>query len=207
MLAHDLDEQALALNLSYVLHEPSTSRTVRRAVRDLRRFARRRAHLLRAFDNMSTPELAKRVSISPDLKSILEQQTSGKSVLTASTGFPELLPAAIAELQGTTQRPELIVIEQQLHPTSDAERLALFGHPTLISGSFPADAVTCGLVLMPDEKSLLLTGSPRSAPAESLEDLIRDFAGQWLPSRNLWDHPIEISEPRIRLPAWKVDGH
>lgn len=206
MPATDLDDQSLALNLSYVLHEPSDSRAVRQAARESRRFRRRRDSLLRSFNATTSDELERRLTISPTLQPILEHREPLDPIFTASVGLPDLLPTVIAGLYESDTEPIVRILEHLPESQSESDSLILFGYPTRFVRPDDSGRLTCGLVLMPDHNSLLLTGSADATLESGMHDLIRDFVDQWTPARPLWRQPLEAVEPAITMPGWKAGG-
>jgi hypothetical protein len=207
-----MDDETLRLNISFVLREPSTSRAVQRAVRESRRFSRRRQKLARRFSSMSDAEFTSRVVMHTAMRESLVSLRVFPDIVTASIGLPELLPRSIT-LAGFDEPsiPEAAahVVDGDANP-EELREVTLFNAPATLD--IPAtigpdsQVLVAGLVVRPGEQGLMLAGRIIETPSEAsdplqdtlaapLEDLIRDFVDQWTPSRKLWGAPVEELVP------------
>lgn len=211
-----LDDGSLALNLSHVLREPSTSRTVRSAVRDSRRFSRRCGHLTYTFTNLSDDEVIHNLVIHPALAKEISGTREISLIITASVGLPVLLPRAISLVRGTTDHPELVTIDSASGTTPLAGH-RLFGQPAWLAETTASNTDTSvlvsGLVLRPGERALMLVGGIVGPKADFeaqvsplLEAVIRDYVDQWIPGRTLWDFPAEQSDKTILINSATENG-
>lgn len=172
------NDRDLALNLSLVLHERSDSKAVQRAVR---------AALVHA-------------SMQHRLGSGLSSPTTtsdygGSEVnlwLTATLGLPYLLADALS-----TSPADVFTVDADRHPPQTVQ---FFRAPAMLS--LPDDnqrrVGVAALILRPRQRTTLLAidgiyswPSERDAALRALERLIQAHAGQWMPSRALWDAPAE----------------
>jgi hypothetical protein len=189
----------LSLNLSYVLNEPSDSRAVRRAARVSRRFARRHKKILQSFRKMGDEEFRSCLHVSPRLRNELTADSEVELATTAQVGIPELLAKAISLSRGTHIAPDVTNID--IDPMDVDEGPVLFGHPAAIPGITGTPGFAGGLVVMPEERSLLLCGAVTNDPLRVIEDVIRDYHDQWTPGRALWRAPLEMVDRSILIPA------
>lgn len=173
------DRRTLALNLSFVLHEPSHSSAVRSAVRACQSHARdvRRWHATAARP-------ASRDEFEPD-DDILW--------LTLTIGLPDLLAAALEAAPDRVLR-----VDEAGSPYVSCR---FFRAPARLA--LPDDRVrqvgVAALIARPDRHTthLAITGihiwpAERDDTVRSLERLAQAHAGQWSPKRTLWPAPAEI---------------
>lgn len=207
MIVQDLNEQAMALNLSYVLREPSSSKHVRRALREARRFARRRARLLRAFGNLSGEAFQSNLLIHPELTRQLGRHRHIGSVYSVSAGLHELLPRAVLQAVQLSETSSPVLIDAA-EAANGRSSIHLFGHPVqapdIHSGSADRATLVAGLIVRPGESTLMLVGDfmgkhgdPEKNLSRAFESIIRDYTDQWLPARALWESPLECADPTI----------
>ena len=184
---------ALALNLSFVLHERSDSAAVARTLAACRQHAARRARL----DTPAAPD-----TIDGVLPAGIDLW------LTASVGVPERLPAALDALgvpRAALLRVDVDVDAVSVAPHESGLAVALhdatlFRAPArLLLPSAPCRVAVVARVLRPAGRTtqLVLRGAYRwpeeSGPAlRALERIIQPWAEQWLPPRALWEHPAEV---------------
>ncbi|MFW6075756.1 MAG: hypothetical protein ACOC9Y_09180 [Chloroflexota bacterium] len=201
----------LAINMSYVLHERSSSRTVRHACGDARRFYLRHSMLLTRFERLSDEELLAATMITPGIRGGLTDGVRPGMILTASLGLSELLPRALSlsfpAVAGETMSRHHIL--DDLEPGTSPVYIPLFRGRAGLQSVTLADrdrpVAVMALVVRPGATSLLLSGS--IVPAEQLagydelvevpavrrgfESIVRDYVDQWCPPRALWDRPAE----------------
>lgn len=191
--------QALRLNLSYVLHEPSTSQVVGQTARTLLQHLRKAQHLLPRF--VRSPEemlLRQIVYRNPTAVWTLQQHTA-PLIFTLDVGASVLLPEVLELILPARQSlPGCWWLDQ---PTREAEprNLLLFGGPTRLffPRQFAATMVFAILVFRPGWRSLLLdlTLIPDSDKMNQLgttiERIIREFVDQWWALRPWWKVPAE----------------
>lgn len=206
-------KQALALNLSYVLHEPSTSPEIHAAVRTLqtthRRVQRATQRLASRADEAVIP------CVVPHHEHALQllQSTAPHSIhlLTLTLGAWQLLPRLIA-LHTYQSKPTVWVLERlpMVGPARDRPFL-LFRAPTrlalpeaLLDNAVPVWFATAAF--RPGWQSVLLHLCPLpEQPTErltmlgqSIEEVLRNFWPQWYPERALWPAPAEVVLPEFR---------
>lgn len=206
------DESSLRLNLSYVLHEPSDSRSVSRAIRASRRFARDSERILQGFATLPDAELISRIQVPPGLENALRNVSAGTKILAPDVGLRDLLPRAITAIQERALEDLAIsfIDVDGRSASSESVYVQLFRGTATVAG-VPEDDPEAGvfalaLVVRPGASSLQLVGEYLSDPVSStdsgtrrwsdatlwaLEGIIRDYADQWTPDRSLWDEPAE----------------
>ena len=173
-----LDERALALNFSFVLHEPSTSPAVRNAVQACFNHSR-------SIARVGSPPVVATATSDPGSDHV-------DLWLTSTIGLPHHLPNAL----GAT--PDCIVTVDR---RSDKFRSVRFFSATA-ELVLPDEGGRCvgvgGLILRPGGRSsILVTSGPFRWPDEQeaalrgLERLVQAHAGQWMPKRALWPGPAE----------------
>jgi hypothetical protein len=192
------NEQPRALNFSYVLNEPCVSRSVRRAVRLSGRFEGRRGAISRRFERMSDSELQACVIVEPPL---LDQLRSADRVpnliFTPSVGLPALLPRVLRLFNQYSTAPQVATIDLPFGGEEETE-INLFGHPARMNASINRADAVLALIVMPNARTLLLSGSFEAPVPPVIERLVRDFSDQWTPERALWYKPAELADPEIR---------
>ncbi len=177
-----VDERALALNLSFVLHERSDSAAVRSAIRAVRDHAR--------IVNRLGTTCAKPMTTS-------ELDTSAVTHwLTATIGMPDLLADALG---ASSERVTMVDADSRSCQTIEFFRAS--AQLTLP----PLDRHTVGvaaLVLRPGQRTghLAVTdvhdwATDADGVIRSLERLVQAHAGQWMPRRALWSAPAETLLP------------
>lgn len=169
----------LELNLSFVLHERSTSESVRRVASLCRRHAGQihAVQLDRRRDLVLDGEW-----FEPDLW------------IAPALGYPHLLPGALA--RNGSLSPEIITVDDG---DGDAER-SFFRAPASLRLNRTSSGITgvAALVARPagGGAQLILRG-PFTLPDDlslalrELESLIQSYADQWMPTRALWGAPAE----------------
>lgn len=175
----------LALNDSFVLHEPSSSRAVADHVaRQTRRRVDRRSYVPPA----SVLGIGDVRTIRPDV------------VLTAQIGNPLALQDLLKRLDPP---PAVVTIEQTSSATTSRE---FFRAPaSLALPATPADRlVVAAVVERPGGSTFQLAMSgPYCWPDDehralrALEDLIRAYVDQWSPGRALWAESAEQLLPEV----------
>lgn len=206
----------MALNLSYVLREPSASKQVRRALREARRFARRRARLLRAFGDPSGKALQSHLLIHPPLARQLGSHLDIRAVYSASVGLHELLFSAVSQVVLIPETSSPVLIDDP-GTANGRSRMQLFGHPVqapdVHSESADRATLVAGLIVRPGESTLMLVGDvigehgdPDTDLSRAFESIIRGYTDQWLPARALWKSPLECADPTILEDQRSVGG-
>ncbi|MEZ4522254.1 MAG: hypothetical protein R3A46_11520 [Thermomicrobiales bacterium] len=188
---HDgVEAETLALNYSYVFHEPSWSETVQRAAQAnlaSQRTTDALKHRLSSKDRMLG--MASLGKIEPEI------------VLTAHVGAPAALqtitsrrpePPAIVAVDSATQTGA----SQQVFfrapgrlnlPNVSSERLAVVA-VVVRPGGAELDLIATGPFNWPEMKAEVIA---------ALEDLIRDYVDQWRPRRAVWPAPAEELLPEV----------
>lgn len=174
--------EILALNLSHVLHEPSTSQTVRGAVEA----ALRHQAALRHLNHTRLP-LAVEDPV-PDGAMLL---------LTAGIGIPKQFTERVRDA-----RPGLMLSRVDV-PVGEGIPVSLFRAPAVLNLPVTTKTVAVGaLVRRPGggDADMRVSGPYRwpdqtAQVLASVENLIRDFADQWLPPTPLWPRPFEDEHP------------
>ncbi len=209
-----LDERNHSRNLSWVLHDHSESRSVRRTKAIARRFARNRERILRRFAALNNEELSEQITVHPGLTSNPVTVSPPTVTLTTSSGLPELLPRAL-EATGLSAGPLLHTVTLVDGPlgSSDTMTFELFRGQAKITAptGFPGGetVILAALLVRPGDSSLLLYGTrlsgadlPEGRGAEeirrALESIIRDHVDQWIPARPLWNEPAERGLAELR---------
>jgi hypothetical protein len=204
-----VDEAHLKLNLSYVLHEPSTSRTVRQAARTSRGFARRKGNLLRAFSRLSDADLRACVVLHPRTADALRGRRPRDGIITASIGLPDLIARCIEVTQDLRDTGNITIVDSpspHLQPTEVEFFGATAGLNFGEEVSEKRESVVAGLIVRPGGESLMLTATRINVGSENhvdgrvcreLESLIREFVDQWTPEKTLWDIPAERGIPEV----------
>lgn len=175
-------ELDLALNLSFVLHERSDSKSVRSAVKA----CRAHAHALRRL----RPELA-----SP--ATTIDIDPTGVMLwLTATLGLPHLLAQALSA------SPEHVIAVDSGAPPLQPVQLFRANTQLSLPATNQIRVGVAALVLRPCRRTshLAIGGAytwptDRDAVLRALERLIQANAGQWLPPLALWPGPAELLLP------------
>jgi hypothetical protein len=205
--------QALALNLSYILHEPSTSPEIHAAVHTLQTTRRRVQRATRRLASRADEAVIPCIVPHHEHALHLLQSTAPRSIhlLTLTLGAWQLLPRLIA-LHAYQSKPTLWLLERlpMVGPARDRPFL-LFRAPTrlalpeaLLDNSVPVWFATAAF--RPGWQSVLLHLCPLpEQPAErlttlgqSIEEVLRNFWPQWYPERALWPAPAEAVLPEFR---------
>jgi hypothetical protein len=206
------DDGTLELNLSYVLHEPSTSRAIQQVARRARRFARERKRLLDHFRRLDPDELAHRLIVHPRLTGDSDWPEEPAMIVTAHVGFPEMLPIVInaSGLKKVDWSRSDIAMIDDVVSVSESVYVQLFrGLASMrapASESRPHVALVASVVLRPGMQELQLAGTwvanpivsgPDGNPTwnkallSSVESMILDHVDQWTPTCALWEKPAE----------------
>ncbi len=209
------DPQTIAANLSYVLHEPSTSATVAEFIASMRREQRRLGSVTRWFERLDDAELIERVVIDPRSNHALEAPATEVEILSVSAGAWQLLPRV---LRLTGMLPVQIQTNVTLIDGADANRFDVrdfFRGPARLNAPSVEPIQSCqwwfaALTVRPGEKTLLLrverisgdddasTDAVWSRALRLAETTIREFVLQWACDRPLWDHPVEDVLPEFK---------
>jgi lauroyl/myristoyl acyltransferase len=206
-------EDAIRLNLSYVLHEPSTSPATNALARYLLSSRQRIATATRRLDAL--PDLALLPRVVPrDLDRLWSVQADPPHVLlTLRLGAWPLLARVLAlHLSEQVPRPAVHLLDDR--PRGESRPLLLFrAHARL---ALPPPEVLAGrrvcfatVVFRPGWHTLLLDLAPfasdpsedweqwTTALASAAEAALREFTDQWLCSRPLWTIPAEEALPEF----------
>ncbi len=202
------DPAALRVNLSYVLHEPSSSSVVTEHVRLIQAQARRAARAVRNFSTLSDEELLTRIVVR-DESALDDLQRDGPThVLSIDLGASTLLGRVLAlVLPAGSTAPEIVWIDRSF--VQSPSRLQLFGQPADLAVPQLSETIVwfAILVFRPGWNSLLLdavrvTGeAPVSDLAPSIERALRDYTDQWWSQRPWWARPAEAVYPELREEA------
>lgn len=212
-----MDLSTVRLNLSYVLHEPSTSRQVETAARQVIASERKARSAVDRLSRLSDAELIRRVHAPVPLDTI--ELPISESFVTLQIGAWQLIPRVLAALRVTRglDRP-LPVQVQFLDGLTGGPTVAtpFFRAPAQLrlpsknsSGRHPGHFVS--LILRPGGERLQLTidrltvdfgqesyTDVLAAARPLAEAAVRSHAGQWFCSRNLWPRPAEQELPEFR---------
>ncbi len=212
-----MDLSTVRLNLSYVLHEPSTSRPVESAARQVIANERTARAAVDRLSRLPDAELLRRVVSSVPLNTI--DLPISESFVTLQIGAWQLIPRLLAALRVTrhVDRP-LPVQVQYLDGLTGSQTVAtpFFRGPAQLrlpsensSGRLPGHFVS--LILRPGGDHLELTLDPLmvdpvqdprvdllKAAGPPAEAVVRSHAGQWFCSRNLWPRPAEQVLPEFQ---------
>lgn len=207
-------EAVTRLNLSYVLHEPSTSQATGALVRQVLANRRRIAAATRRLSMLPDLVLLTRV-VPRDPHRLWEVQAEPPhTLLTLHLGAWPLLGRVVALHLGQQQPPEALYLLDD-EPVGDSLDLSLFRAPARLAlppAAFIGRQRSCfaTLVFRPGWRTLLLDLTPLAADpfeareqwvaslASALEAAIRDFCDQWLGMRALWEVPAERALPEFR---------
>ncbi|MBX6340864.1 MAG: hypothetical protein IRY97_00260 [Thermomicrobiaceae bacterium] len=210
---------ALALNLSFVLHEPSTSAQVARAARaaascEVR--ARRAEARLGALPDRDLLDRA--VVTGPALQS-LGLDVARVAVLSPRLGpwrlLPRLLACALASERHLPRPPETTLHLIDAPGDGPAATVSFFRGEATLALPPPETlaaplALFAWVVLRPGDQSLHLHREPLAlavgaSPLDALqaclplaEEAIRSHVGQWCCSAPLWARPAERELPELR---------
>jgi hypothetical protein len=207
-----MDDVGLTLNLSFVLREPSTSRTVKQATRASKRFMRSRSRLLQRFTEINDEDFLSRLIADHRTIEAVRKVTSNCIVVSAHAGLHELLPRALRLLQ-SNEIPPVLLIDDTVGATASPDR-PLFGSPAnLHDGSLDDDSTSvlvAGMLVRPGDDTVMLWAthiSGTESPSRdqdvlrSIEALLRDYVDQWIPPRPMWNAPIEVLQPDSLIKA------
>ncbi len=206
-------EAAIRLNLSYVLHEPSTSQVTSALVRQVLANRRRIAAATRHLSML--PDLALLTRVVPrDPHRLWEVQAEPPhTLLTLHLGAWPLLGRVVALHLGQQQPPAALYLLDD-EPVGHGLDLSLFrasAHLALPPAALLRRHPSCfaTLVFRPGWRTLLLDLTPLTAdPIEAweqwatsltsaLEAALRDFCDQWLGRRALWEVAAERALPEF----------
>jgi hypothetical protein len=207
-----MERRALEVNLSHVLREPSESRAVRHAVREIARFERRKPGYLRSFPAALEQGSSHRLHVSPGLTPLALSRRPISRVISASIGVSELLGPAMTQAGFIVEAADFLFVDGK-DSGPDRIDVPLFGSqaqlPAQTFASADGSVLTAALIVRPGSRELLIAGteiknanseterSMRDRIARALEDLIRDYVDQWTPERALWTGPAEQFTPEI----------
>uniref|UniRef100_A0A831TBE2 Uncharacterized protein n=1 Tax=Thermorudis peleae TaxID=1382356 RepID=A0A831TBE2_9BACT len=206
-------EAILRLNLSYVLHEPSTSPAVGALARQVLSNWRRIAAATRRLGSLDDLALLTRVVVRNYRSLWAAQAQPPDMLLTVRLGAWPLLERVVGLHLGEQRSPaQLHLLDGQ--PASPSWDLPLFRAPARVS--LPPVEQLAGqracfatLVFRPGWRTLLLDLTPLAGdPAEerepwvaslgtAAEAAIRGFTDQWLCAHALWEAPAERALPEF----------
>lgn len=208
------DSAAIALNLSYVLHEASCSAAVQRHVALMRRDRGRRRNLVRHLEGLTDDGLFARVVSDLDSTSAPSDRSSALEVVSVSIGAWELIPRALRAsgivAAGTTVNYTFI---DAVTCASKARRMLFRGEAELCAPDSgpPANAqwLFASMPIRPGEQTVLLRTHQIDGVGETgneqrwarllplAEKTIREFVLQWACDRALWERPAEDTLPEF----------
>jgi hypothetical protein len=218
-----VSERDLAINLSYVLHEPSDSAAVASAMRDARQRRYQVTRAVRALDSLPNDALRARTTLTPRLADALASGSTLDVVYTTHTGawpiLERLLHLCAAPHAGGafTRTTELVLLDGLLSDERRESTCSFFrGVARLATALGPSSPGTTAAgyiaaVVRPGDESIMLSGGIAGAsdvdscarcaiPTNVLrlaESHVRDFLAQWQPPRTLWDEAAEITLPEM----------
>ena len=184
-----LNETALRLNLSFVLHEHSQSETVTETAHACERHARRIAKLAPG----SLPMIPERTSSLPivDLWLTAMLGLPAATVQTLSATGASVLFTDVHTETPTTAQP-FFRATAQLSLPSDTQLQVGVGTVILRPGATSTILVTEGPFAWP---------SDRPAAIHALERLIEHYTDQWMPRASVWPSPAETLLGPDEIPA------
>lgn len=215
---NDKSQMAIERNLSYVLHEPSTSVVVRNFAADLRREGTRVRRAVARFADLTDVDLRQRIVVEPvdGQNSLGEISTLG--VLSVKVGAWKLLSRTL-RLSGLVPAQARLVVrflDDDWCEVTDTmpffrapARLCLpravavetsswcFASALLRPGGTSILLRFDAINLDPDPGGLVGNAWERTRPLA--EKSIREFVLQWGCDRALWERPAEEILPEFRL--------
>ncbi len=210
-------QSAVASNLSYVLHEPSTSTVVRSYVSGLRRERERINAATRRLGDLTDDEFGKRVICVPGSPLSHHGSYDTVRILSVRVGAWQLLSRAL-QVSGLLPDPVTCDITFIDDPdSSSTEAVEFFRAPAHLHTSI-TDAVSpepryfASAVYRPGLNTILvrlnsLAGVTNGeidqvhhwlAVSQLAEKTVREFVLQWCCERSLWDRPAEETLPEFR---------
>ncbi|GEM_PF-547911 len=196
----------LRLNLSYVLHEPSSSATVRRFVQQLLDNARAASGASRRIMTWTDERFLPTLVVRDERVLWNFQRDQSPIVLTIDLGASSLLQRALHLLLPSTSPVRTVWSIDRWSGDTRSYSCTLFRAETTIalpaSSEFPAWFAI--LVFRPGWRSLLLDLSHLSATTfhrdlvRTLERVIRDYTDQWWCWRPWWPVPAEEVLPELQ---------
>jgi hypothetical protein len=203
----------LRVNLSYVLHEPSTAEAVQRTAEQLRRESSRIERTTRALASLNDEELRARVIAEGNAPETRSPVPSALEVVTFRAGAWSLLPR-IMRCTGHTRddQPASYTCIDDADCRSMAT-LRFFGAPAaLCVPALDSTADRCwafaAAVIRPGDETVLLRVQLIDARnrddglrsvVDCAETTIREFVTQWDAERALWTSPAEFTLPEFTL--------
>ncbi len=198
----------LAVNLSYVLHEPSRSPVVESAARSLLRSCRSAQRALARALHWSDDEMVIRVVVrdEPVLWEFQRSlQAGGALVLTIDLGATDLLGRVLGLFSPPHRSLRIVPID---HPTPSTERrtVTLFRAPAqlYLPAGLSDDAWFAILAFRPGWRSLLLDlthfigDEPVSSLTKVVERVVREHTDQWWCREPWWPAPAESTLSELR---------
>ena len=194
------------LNLSYVLHEPSSSATVGRFVQQLFVNARSATRASRRMETWTDERLLPTIVVRDERVLWDFQRDASSIVLTIDLGASSLLHRTLHLL--LPSRSSIRTLWSVDHWSAEARpyRCTLFRAETTIALPAPPEfrAWFAILVFRPGWRSLLLDLSRLSVATfhhdlvRTLERVIRDYTDQWWCWRPWWPVPAEEALPELK---------
>lgn len=208
-----MDLTAVTLNLSYVLHEPSTSSAVAAAADRLRQRQRQIGRVVERYAALTEEALLDRVVIHAP-NGLPDRDALVAGALSVRVGAWQLAGRVLASGAGAAARGRRVEL-QYLDDVAEASprRVPFFRGPAALRppattdpGRLPAWFAT--LVVRPGGDSLLLTLTPLPVGTSRPDDLleaalplaeaaIREFVDQWWCPLPLWARPVEEALPEF----------
>jgi hypothetical protein len=206
-----------AINLSYVLHEPSGSRVVSAAMRHASTRARELRREMSRFASLDRESLRERVVIHPALHSSISQHGAPQVVYQACIGVWQLTPTLIDLCLSSVTTP-IVQIDSPGNASPSTQRELFRAAAKLATrGERLAAGAVIGFiapVVRPGNQSIMLCGKVLEPLREPLgeqdipyailrlaEDHIRAYVDQWTPPVALWTTPAESTLPEFAQPA------
>ncbi len=196
----------LRSNLSYVLHEPSSSATVRRFVQQLFGNARTAIRASRRMETWTDERFLPTIVVRDERVLWDFQRDASPIVLTIDLGASSLLRRALHLLLPSTSSIRTLWSLDRWSAEARSYRCTLFRAETTIALPAPPEfpAWFAILVFRPGWRSLLLDLSRLSVATfhrdlvRTLERVIRDYTDQWWCWRPWWPVPAEEALPELQ---------
>jgi hypothetical protein len=207
--------ESAAINLSYVLHEPSTSIAVRTACEALNREHARCLQAAERIAKLNDGELARRIVVPANVDAPSIGFVEQLHVLSLQIGAWQMLPR-LMRLSGVVHPSAHIDIDYLDDPDGNSMRAVPF-YRTTATVNFPGRTAKVGTslfaiaVFRPGYESVLMRfneinlaydhATEDDPDWESVrleaERAIREFTYQWSCPRTLWDRPAEETLPEF----------
>ncbi len=213
---------AIESNLSYVLHEPSTSPVVRRYASEWRKESAARSRVVDRLSRLTDYGLRERIVVEPMTAKAHSDRFQEAHILSVKVGAWRLLPRVLAISGLIPTQASTVVSFIDDESCDQSESLTFYRaaanlcmprwHPGETGAWFFAAAL-----VRPGGRSILVRFAPLTQDDQEgraalqawqyarplAEKSIREFIMQWGCNRPLWNSPAEETLPEFRL---KVDG-